>query len=237
VSTTAKSSAGSARARAQATSAFQWPSSPLDAGITLKGPNEKILTFYDHLGLSRATTSRLGAMAVDCVQRCETQLIVIDDLHFIDFRHQNGRTVRDHLKGLANEMPVTFVYVGVRLSERLFSDEGLYGQEAIYAQTSRRATHINVAPSSTATGAGAKAWTQLLKALEPHYLLAHAEPGMLTNHASELHRRTQGHIGSLTNLLDRTCYVAIVTGEETINTSVLQKVAMDNAAETNPIPA
>lgn len=206
---------------------------PLDAGVTLKGLNQKILAFYGHPGANRATTARLGALAVDCVRSCETQLIVLDDLHFIDFKHRHGREVSNHLKGLANEMPVTFVYVGVRLAEKRFFDEGLLGEDAAYAQTSRRSTRVPVAPFNHNTIDGARAWSHLLTKLEEHLLLVDREPGMLLRQAAELHRRTQGHIGSLTNLLDRASYLAITTGVETITPEILSQVTIDNAAETS----
>jgi hypothetical protein len=49
---------------------------PLSAGITLKGLNQQILRFYGHPAVDRASTSRLGALAVDCVTSCQTRLIV-----------------------------------------------------------------------------------------------------------------------------------------------------------------
>lgn len=208
---------------------------PLDASVTLKGLNQKILSFYEHPAAEHATTSRLASRAVDCVRSCETQLIVIDDLHFVDFKHRRGQEVSNHLKGLANEMPATFVYVGVRLSERRFFNEGLLGEDAVYAQTSRRATRVPVSPFTISTDAGAQAWTILLKALEGHLLLLKKEPEMLTRHAQELFRRTQGHLGSLTNLLDRACYVAIESGRETIDSYVLDAVTIDNAAEISAL--
>ncbi len=205
---------------------------PLSAGMTLKGLNQKILAFYGHPAANRASSARLGAMAVDCVASCETQLVVIDDLHFIDFRHRNGMEVSNHLKGLANEMAVTFIYVGVRLREKRFFDEGILGPDAVYAQTSRRATRCEVAPFDITTDSGMRGWTDLLRALEAHILLADARPGMLTDHAKELHRRTQGHIASLTNLIDRACYLAIGTGLETITGDLLAAAVADNAAQT-----
>lgn len=205
---------------------------PLNAGTTLKGLNLKLLRFYGHPAATRATRGELGSLAVDCVQSCQTLMIVIDDMHFIDFARRNGQEVSNHLKGLANEMPVTFLYVGVRLREKKFFDEGLLGEDAAYAQTSRRATRCQVAPFTIATTLGARAWTSLLAALEQHLLLADARPGMLTDHAGLLHRRTQGCIGSLTNLLDRACYLAIATGAETITADLLDHVAIDNAAQT-----
>lgn len=59
---------------------------PLESAVTLKGLNQKILNFYGHVGASRATTSGLASLAVDCVRSCQTKLIVIDDLHFVDFK-------------------------------------------------------------------------------------------------------------------------------------------------------
>lgn len=206
---------------------------PLDAGITLKGLNQKILAFYGHPGAQRASTSRLGALAVDCVRSCETQMIIIDDIHFIDFRQRHGREVSNHLKGLANEMAVTFIYVGVRLAEKQFFDEGLTNADAAYAQTARRATRARVAPFSLRSAAGRTAWVSLLNALEAHLLLADHAPGTLATLDKELFRRTQGHIGSLTNLLDRASYLAIATGTEAITPDLLKEVIVDNAAQRN----
>src|SRR5699024_12017385 len=98
---------------------------------------------------------------------------------------------------------------------RLFGS-GLRTPHAPYAHTPPRATRCPVAPFTISTTAGARAWTALLGTLEQHMLLADRHPGMLTDHASRLHERTQGCIGSLTNLLDRVCYLAIATGTETI---------------------
>ena len=79
-------------------------------------------------------TSRL---AVDCVLSCETRLIIVDDVHLIDFGHRSGLEVSNHLKSLANEMPATFVYVDVQLQEKRFFDEGRLGEHAAYTQTFR----------------------------------------------------------------------------------------------------
>ena len=100
----------------------------------------------------------------------------------------------------------------------------------MYAQTSRRATRCPVAQFTVSTDAGARAWTELLAALEAHLHLIDARPGMLVEQAAELHRRTQGHIASLTNLLDRVCWLAIRTGTETITAGLLDRATGDNAA-------
>ena len=42
----------------------------------------------------------------------------------------------------------------------------------------------------------------------------------------------QGHIASVTNLVDRACYLAITTGAETITADLLADTTTDNAAST-----
>lgn len=204
---------------------------PLSAGMTLKGLNAKILEFYGHPAAYRASTTRLGSLAVDCVVSCQTRMIVIDDLHFIDFKHRNGMEVSNHLKWLANEMPVTFVFVGVQLAAKRFFDEGTLGEATAYAQTSRRATRCPVSPFRIDSDAAMSGWTSLLRSFEDHLVLADAHPGMLTDHAKEIYRRTQGRIASLTNLIDRACWIAITSGLERIDATVLEQVRVDNAGE------
>lgn len=205
---------------------------PLDAGITLKGLNQKLLSFYGHPGANRATTSRLAALAVDCVRSCQTKLIIFDDVHFIDFKHRRGQEVSNHFKGLANEMPATFVYVGVNLTKQKFFDEGLLGEDAVFAQTSRRATRVPVEPFTIGTNARMKAWCHVLTAFEKHLLLLNKQPGMLTSIAREIFAKNGGYIGSLTNLLDRASHYAIRSGEERITAQTIDAVTVDNAAES-----
>lgn len=204
---------------------------PLSAGATLKGLNQKILRFYGHPAATRSSRAELGSLVSDCILSCRTQLVIVDDVHFIHYKWRSGRELSDHLKALANESSATFVYVGVRLREHLFFDEGLTGEDAAYAQTSRRATRCEISPFSIATDAGMRAWVALLAALEEHLVLAEARPGMLTDSAELLYARTQGSIGSLTNLLDHACYRAIATGTETIDEDLLMGVAGDYAAD------
>lgn len=204
----------------------------LSAGTTLKGLNQKLLRFYGHPAADRQTRTSLGSLAVDCVRGCQTQLIVIDDLHFVDFAHRDGRAVSDHLKGLANEMAATFVYVGVHLRQRRFFDEGSLPTGGSSAQTARRATRCEISPFQISSGTAARAWAKVLATYEDHLLLHDKQPGMLTERAELLFKRTQGYIGSLTNLIDRAAYLAIVTGAEDITDDILHEVVIDNAAES-----
>ncbi|PCC38830.1 ATP/GTP-binding protein [Brachybacterium alimentarium] len=204
----------------------------LSAATTLKGLNQKLLRFYGHPAAARHTRSSLASLAVDCVRSCHTQLIVIDDLHFVDFAHRDGRAVSDHLKSLANEMSATFIYVGVQLRQRRFFDEGSLPHGGSTAQTARRATRCEIQPFQLDTGTAARAWRKVLATYEDHLMLHRKRPGMLADHADLLFERTQGYIGSLTNLIDRAAYLAIITGVEDITDEILDEVVIDNAAES-----
>jgi hypothetical protein len=204
----------------------------LSSSITLKGVNQRLLQFYGHPAALRATTDRLGGLLLDCVTACQTRMIIIDDLHFVDFNDRHGAAVSNHLKWLSNEVPATFVYAGVSLERRrFFSEGGQAGDSLVYAQTARRATRCPVEPFSISSDAGMADWLRLLRALGKHLILADGDENDLVAHAQELFRRTQGHIASLTNLLDRACWVAIRTGTERITEDVLAQVRIDNAGE------
>lgn len=207
---------------------------PLLGETTLKGLNKQILKFYRHVAAVRDTKVDLVALVVDCVCSSETRLIIIDDLHFVDYSHRDGKAVANHLKGLANALPVTFMYTGVGLLERRFFTEGADRQptSAEMAQMARRTTRCPVAPFTVSTDAGFRAWVDLLSALQSQLLLADAPQDVLTRRARELFRRTQGRIGSLTGLVEHACQVAVATGIEDLNDEVLALTIADNASET-----
>jgi hypothetical protein len=149
---------------------------------------------------------------VDCVLSCETRVGVIDDIHFIDHARRDGLDVSNHLKWLANELPVTFIYVGVGLAERRFFAEGMTGPNAALAQTARRWTRLDVPAFENHTDTGRHHWRSLLKATERQLVLTQHRPGMLTDLGDYLFDRTTGHIGSLMTLIMRCCFKAIRTG-------------------------
>jgi hypothetical protein len=68
-----------------------------------------ICEFYGHPGTGRANAAQLASYALDCVLSCETRIGIID-VHFIDPRRKDGLDVSNHLKWLANELPVTFIF-------------------------------------------------------------------------------------------------------------------------------
>jgi len=172
-----------------------------------------------------------GATVIDCVLSCQTRLGIIDDIHFINPRRRDGLDVSNHLKWLANELPVTFLYVGVGLAERSFFAEGLAGHNLVPAQTARRWTRLEVPPFEIVSEQGRAHWRSLLKATERRLVLASQRPGMLVTLADYLFERSSGHIGSFVTLIIRACLRAIRTGQEQLTGELLDQVRIDQASE------
>ncbi|MGW3690925.1 AAA family ATPase [Streptomyces sp. NPDC005125] len=198
----------------------------LTSNTTLRTLNKMICEFYGHPGAAHGTAAQLATFALDCVLKCDTRIGIIDDVHFINQNSRDGLAVSNHLKWLANELPVTFIYAGVGLGERRFFDEGLTGESAALAQTARRWTRLEVVPFDWGDN-----WTVLVKAIERQLVLAKARPGRLVVLDDYLFERTGGHIGSLMTLITRGCFKAIKTGAEALTFDLLQGIRIDEAAE------
>lgn len=203
----------------------------LTSNTTLRTLNRMICQFYGHPGAGRASAAQLGSQAVDCVLSCESRVGIIDDLHFIDPRRKDGLDVSNHLKWLASELPVTFIYAGVGLAGRGLFAEGLTGQNAALAQTGRRWTRLELPPFEIVSDQGRRDWRGLLKATERQLVLARSRPEMLTGLAGYLFERTSGHIGSFITLITRGCVKAIRSGEEELTAAMLDRVRIDEASE------
>jgi hypothetical protein len=88
----------------------------------------------------------------------------IDDLHFLRWRNTSGVAISNHFKYIANEFPVTLIFVGVGLAARgLFSESSSY-DDAVLAQTGRRTTQLGMRPFTVDTDEGRREWRQLLLA-------------------------------------------------------------------------
>ncbi|WP_202818874.1 hypothetical protein [Actinosynnema sp. ALI-1.44] len=164
---------------------------------------------------------------------CAVRILIVDDLHFLRWRAKSGVEISNHFKYIANEFPVTLVFVGVGLSERGLFREGDTYTNAVLAQTGRRTTRLDMRPFTVDTGTGRREWRQMLLAIEQRLVLAGKYPGMLADDLSDyLFARSTGHIGSLMTLINRGCQRAVRTGTEHLNQDLLDGVKNDAAAET-----
>jgi hypothetical protein len=77
----------------------------LTANTSMRSLNEAICRFY---GLPLGgNADQLAARATDAVLSCGSQLLLIDDIHFLDMRRRDARVMANHLKHLANTFPLT----------------------------------------------------------------------------------------------------------------------------------
>lgn len=203
----------------------------LTSRTTLRTLNRMICDFYGHPGTERANAAQLASYAVDCVLSCDTRVGVIDDIHFIDPHRKDGVEVSNHLKWLANELPVTFIYAGVGLAQRRLFAEGFTGEHAALAQTARRWTRLELPPFHISSNTGRREWLGLLKATERQLVLARNRSGMLVDIADYLFARSTGHIGSFVTLITRGCFRAIRTSVEQLTVDLLDTVRIDVASE------
>lgn len=194
--------------------------------------NKAMLGFYAHPGNAKGSADDYAYRALDCVLSCHTKLLIIDDLHFLRWRNTAGVEISNHFKYIANEFPVTLIYVGVDLDERgLFFDGQPHTDRAI-AQTARRTTKLTMAPFGITTEQQRLQWRQLMLTLEQRIVLADKRPGMLATELSDyLFARSTGHIGSLMTLINRGCLRAIRSGREVLDREVLDAVKTDTGSE------
>lgn len=205
--------------------------------LTIKGLHMMILGFYAHPATSgalhRSMVGRdLARAAADCIERHDTRLVVIDDVHFLNMRTRDGVEVANQLKWLSNEYNATFLFAGVALRERGLVGEGQAGEKAAMAQTFRRWTVLGLEPYSLRTKQTRTEWDRLLWHVEQSLVVANGHEGMLVEMSRYLFARTTGNIGSLMDLIRRGASRAIRTGQETLDRELLDQIRIDEGAET-----
>lgn len=194
--------------------------------------NRAMLDFYAHPGNQRGTSAEFVHKALDCALSCETRLLVVDDLHFLRWGRASGVEISNHFKYIANEFPVTLLFVGVGLARRGLFSEGSAYEDAVLAQTGRRTTRLGMHPFSVGDEKGRAEWRSTLLAIEQRLALCDKHPGMLADDLSDqLFARSTGNIGSLMTLVNRACQRAVRTGEEKLTEDLLNSVKTDAAAD------
>jgi hypothetical protein len=203
----------------------------VDALPTIKGLNSAILNFFGIEPSRHVNARELTRLVLECARRCQTSLVIIDDIHLLELRREADRDANNHLKRLANDLQATFLYSGVGLSHGGFMHEGLYGADAALSQISLRFKRLAVCPLRRSTQAERATWLGVLQVFERELVLLAATEGDLTVHADYLWQRTQGVIGSLNQLLIEAFAEAIETGTERIGQKLLDGIDIGYAAE------
>jgi hypothetical protein len=221
----------------------------LSGNPTLLEVNRSMLTFFAHPG-ARGSADEFALRALDCMLLCKTQLLIIDDLHFLRFPSKNGLEVSNHFKFIEDKFPVTAIFIGVGLADTGvpsgdtlsdtatqnpsatgFLTEGKPANAIALAQTARRTTPLTMASFGYRTRADRKVWRELLLTIEQRLVLAGSGPGMLADELADyLFERSTGYIGSLMTLINRGCGRAIRGGAEELTKDLLEQVKIDAAA-------
>lgn len=203
----------------------------LTGNTTPKSLILQILEFYGHPNRS-GTTLQVASSALDCVLQCETQLIIIDDIHFLNLNRRDGREVSNTLKSLANDFPSTFIFVGVGVEEQGLFREGLEPGASAAAQLGRRWTRLEMPAFRIFEEQQREDWRVTLKEIEKGTVLVDTHPGMIADDLSDyFFARTSGYIGSMMELARMGAHKAIKNGSERITKDLLDSVHIALAAE------
>ncbi|MFI9568097.1 TniB family NTP-binding protein [Streptomyces rishiriensis] len=210
------------------------PQVPVAYVLVPPGATAKTLTaeFARYLGIpttTRMTQAQITEAVCHTYNAAGVQLILIDEIHRLNPRTTTGAQAADLLKDLTERIRATFVYAGLDVSATpLFS--GVRG-----AQLAGRATLIDCGPLPARRGQ-ARPFTDVITDLENALDLHHHRPGTLPRHATYLHQRTAGRIGSLTRLIRQAAITAITDGTERITKKTLEAIQLDHLAEQHHRP-
>lgn len=196
-------------------------------GLTgVKEFNWAFLNFYAHPGAG--TTTQFRVQAQELVRECETRVLIIDDLHFLQNRYPTVADLSNQFKHIADNFHLTMIFVGIGLNQR----SALLDSTGDYKSRETDQLLRMTAPVRLTRYTRTKDWQNLLLTIEQRLVLAKNSPGMLVEDLSDyLLRRSTGHIGSLMTLLRLGCVYAIDNGTERITKRLLDTIDIDSAAD------
>ncbi|WP_407566646.1 TniB family NTP-binding protein [Streptomyces sp. 184] len=177
-----------------------------------------------------ATKGDITQLVLKNMRLVGTELVIIDDAHFMDLSLKEGKVVNDHLKYIANHTAATFVYTGVDLHHSGLFLEGAGGNRA--TQTSGRNTLVRLTPYAIETREQKAEWTSVISAMEDALVLYHHQPGTLKRAWKYLHRRTRGNISSLAELICEAAAEAVLTKAERIDRALLEDIVINEHAQS-----
>jgi hypothetical protein len=150
-------------------------------------------------------------------------LVLVDEIHNISLATRSGAEVSDTLKYFAERLPATFIYAGLDVDEiGLFA--GTRGR-----QIAGRFTLIPARAFDYGTVEQREIWRGLVSTMEQSLRLHRHEPGTLTGLNEYLFIRTNGMIGSLSQLVRGAAILG--DGTEQIGKELLDLVPVDHAAQ------
>ena len=218
---------------------------------TTKNFNKLLLNFYGHPARGSADAADLTDAVTELIRECATTLVLVDDIHFLDFRHRDDTHTSNHLKKLINECrSTTFLYAGVDLVDIAWLAEGK-GRRHAAARTPRQVEGSARRPANAQTAGRVKRlpaapfmldhddcdstqrWQSLLATFEVELVLLNSRPGDVYFELAEyVHVRTGGKIGAISQLLREGALLAVEGGGERITAELLDEIVLDEDSET-----
>jgi hypothetical protein len=179
---------------------------------------------------TKGTKDDIDHVILKALRRCGTQLLIVDDLHFLDCSYKEGRASNDHIKYLANHAPCTIVGTGVDLTESPLLSEGSGTDRN--TQTAGRFAHHKLHRFAIATAADRTEWVTVVKTLEDALVLYRHHPHSLARtHWRYLHERTGGSIAALHTLIRRAAIRAVHDGTEAVTRDLLDGITLSFTSE------
>ncbi|MET0992696.1 MAG: TniB family NTP-binding protein [Mycobacterium sp.] len=196
-----------------------------------------MLHFLAHPAVRTGNADQFKLRALDAFLDCSVRLLIIDEVHFSAFNTADGVKLSNTFKSIANDFPVTTLFVGIGLSEAGFFSEGRGDsskQHNVRQQTARRVTAHAMGSFEAESLADRRQWRTLVRAIEKQLVLAdHEQRSLASGEMSDyLYVRTQGYFQSLATLITRGCALAILNGQEALTIDLLEQVTIDVAAES-----
>ncbi|MFF8925691.1 TniB family NTP-binding protein [Streptomyces longwoodensis] len=190
------------------------------------------------------TKDTIDDRVLTALTACGTQLIIFDDLHFLDCSLKEGRASNDHIKFLANHAPCTIIGTGVDLEDSpLLSEGGPTGPVKRNArvkapasgprtQTAGRFSRQELSAFALDSKRSIVEWVGVISSLEKALALyRHEEKSLTRQHWRYLHERTNGSIAGLHALIRRSAVRAVQQGTEAITREVMDSIVLSYAHE------
>jgi hypothetical protein len=126
-------------------------------------PKDLSMQLADYMAVnyrSGSTKNILTTRVLEAMRLCGTELIIIDDVHFLDLSAKEGKVANDHLKYIANHTAATFVFTGADLNTSGLFLEGTGSTRA--TQTSGRNTLVKMSEFKIKTDDEKAEWTSMV---------------------------------------------------------------------------
>jgi hypothetical protein len=192
-------------------------------------PKMLAIEFARFLGIPvfrQETQTSITNAVCDLLIKMRVELALVDEIHNLNLATQAGAEASDQLKYLSERIPATFVLAGIDVAASgLFN--GVRGQ-----QIAGRYTVTDTEPFAYGTSAQRQSWRKLVASLEDALQLHRHKPGSLVKLDGYLHERTDGAIGSLSQLVRGASIEAIISGSESITRKTLDSIEVDQTAES-----